>query len=457
MNDPQSKSARTVAVTVLDKADPKKTYISQSLESILKTTLEKQKTTDLVFGTIRNRSAIDLVIEKFAGCPVDRIHKKLINIIRVAVYELIYCPETVEYAIVNETVETAKIKSRKKQLSFINAVLRQLCRSIENRNADLKSSPPGKILPQSAEYGCLFKNEFLPDCQKHPAQYLSFTFSLPQWLIEQWLKQFGFEKTKQICIAGNRRPSVYIRPNPLKTTPEKLLELFSENKITADITDESMIQIKSPHSITGLPGFKEGLFTVQDPAAAKPVRALNPQQNWRILDLCAAPGTKTTQIAELTNGQAEIIATDIDKNRLLLLTENIKRLGLQNISMLDYDKIEKQTEKIGQFDCILLDVPCSNSAVLAKRAEVRYRINQNAVENLAKIQKNLLILASNLLKPGGKICYSTCSIIESENEKIIDEFLKTNPNFCCDQQQTTLPNASNFDHDGGFYAVLTSN
>ncbi len=213
----------------------------------------------------------------------------------------------------------------------------------------------------------------MPDPKTSPASYFSTTFSLPKWLVTDWLGEFEAELTRQICFASNRRPSIYIRPNTLKTKTQELAEKFRQADIDLEIVaDESMIKIKSPRAVTQLPGFEEGLFTVQDITASQAVRILQPQAGWTILDLCAAPGTKTTQLAELTGDSAKIIATDIDSDRLKKVKENTDRLGINSVKIVAYERLQKVSAEIGLFDCVLLDVPCSNTGVLAKRIEARY-------------------------------------------------------------------------------------
>ena len=449
------KNARTVAMIVLSGFDPKKTYAAPILNKLLGQTEQKQRATDLVFGTIRNTRAIDMVIAKLADCPVQRIPAKLLGIIRTAAYELIYSPQTGEHSIVNEAVENAKKIAGRKQTGFVNAVLRQLTRQIKNRQIPLSDADVKRTLPQTLSAGCEFDVDILPGPKASPADYYSKAFSLGKRLIADWLTEFGTERTRQICFGSNRRPSIYLRPNTLKTTTEDLAEKLRQADIDSEILpDELMLRIKSPRAVTKLPGFAEGLFTVQDLTASNAVRLLRPQRDWRILDLCAAPGAKTTQLAELTGDMATIIATDIDKARLEKVKENIDRLGIDSVSVVAYENLEKVAAEIGPFDAVLLDVPCSNTGVLAKRPEVRYRINPSAIAKLTKIQGELLGQAVATIKPGGKICYSTCSIQKEENSELAKEFLQKNRRLKLESELLTLPSAEGFDHDGGYAAVI---
>jgi 16S rRNA (cytosine967-C5)-methyltransferase len=513
------KSARTIAIEALNRCNPKHNYAGPILNKLLSQTDQKQRATDLVLGTIRNRRAIDTVITTFSGRPVERIPDKLLNIIQIGTYELIYSPVTGQHAIVNEAVENAKILSGKKQVGFVNAVLRQITRHIKNRQNELSKSNLRRTLYQSrinwryrgqfettsstvlswwnnwcGATGCEFDKDFLPDPESSPADYLSTVFSLPKWLVTDWLNEFDAELTRQICFASNRRPSIYLRPNGLKTTTQDLAEKFQKADVDFEIVDvkcsipdsrrvsgiekqeSSMIKIKSPRAVTQLPGFAEGLFTIQDISASQAVGMLDPQPDWTILDLCAAPGTKTTQLAEATGDSAKIIATDIDAERLEKVRENTTRLGLKSVEIVSYEKLPNS-----KFDCVLLDVPCSNTGVLAKRIEVRYRIKPQTIKELTKTQSELLNNAAAILKPHGKICYSTCSVQKEENSNLIRDFLQKNRSFELKSEKLNLPSAESRtnclssmqkehplnvldryghtsigagDHDGGYTAIL---
>ncbi|KPL22458.1 MAG: hypothetical protein AMJ75_08035 [Phycisphaerae bacterium SM1_79] len=473
------KSARAIAVEVLNRCDPTENYAGPFLDAIQHETDQRQRATDLVFGTLRNRRAIDRIIATFSGRPVKRIQHKLLNIIRVGTYELIYCPSSEQYAIVNEAVLNTKAIGSAKQAGFVNAVLRQITRHINNRQVMLAESYVDRTLPQTPVTGCQFDTSFLPDRQTRTAEYLSVVFSLPEWLVAGWLAEFGEESTRRICFASNRRPSIYLRPNPLKTTIETLVKKLRDTGVDLEVNaEDSMIRIISPQAVSKLPGFAEGEFSVQDISAAQPIRILNPQPDWTILDLCAAPGTKTTQLAEATGDSAKIIATDIDNKRLEMVRENIARLGIKSVDIVFYEKllgiddfrlpnadfqiINHKSKIENHFDCLLLDVPCSNTGVLAKRIEVRYRIKSTAIRELVGLQSNLLRTAAEMLNPGGKICYSTCSIQKIENSVVVEAFLKENQNFTLESEQLTLPRAEGFrdkascgDHDGGYVAILT--
>jgi len=446
------KSARTIAVETLNRCDPQRNYASTVLNKLLSKTDQKQRATDLVLGTIRNRYALDTVIAAFSGRLVERIPDKLLNIIRVGTCELVYSPATAQHSIVNDAVNNARALIGKKQAGFVNAVLRQITRGITNRQIDLKKSNPARTLCQGPETGCEFDRNFLPNPESSPADYLSTVFSLPGWLVSDWLSSFGAKLTRLICMASNRKPGIYIRPNSLKISVQELVEKLRLADIEIDITpQDSMIRIKRPRAITQLPGFAEGLFAVQDITASRVIKTFSPRPDWKILDLCAAPGVKTTQLAEITGDSATIIATDIDAERLKKIEENTTRLDIKSVEVVPYEQLQNS-----KFDCILLDVPCSNTGVLARRVEARHRITPDAIKKLIRTQTDLLNTAASMLNPHGIICYSTCSIQKDENSSLIKNFRQSNPNFILKSEKLTLPLAENFDCDGGYTAILTA-
>ncbi len=500
MSGGDSKSARAIAAEVLQRFDPTHAYAGPILESLLDRTQEKQRATDLVHGTIRNLHAIDAVIRQFSGRLPTRISRTLLSIIRVAVYELVYSPATPVYSIVDEAVTDAGRAGGKKQTGFVNAVLRQVARHISDRQAGLSTSDARRTLIQTPETGCVFDTDFLPDPATAEAAYLGTCFSLPPWLVTKWLDEYGPQQTRSICLACNRRPSLYVRVNPLRTTAEGLLGRFEQAGIHAELVaaggivrgegfgdgsscrghpardsragrprhgaarmaatqppDDAaqtpqMVRITGPHAVTQLPGFAEGLFTVQDLSASEAVRALEPQQGWSILDMCSAPGTKTTQLAEATRDSACITATDIDPKRLERVQENVTRLGFKSVTLVREGQIGR--EMAGSFDAILLDVPCSNTGVLARRVEARFRIRPKVIEQLAATQRDLLARATSLVRAGGRICYSTCSIQEAENQGLVRDFLARNGQCELLREERILPSAQQFDHDGAYVALL---
>jgi 16S rRNA (cytosine967-C5)-methyltransferase len=285
---------------------------------------------------------------------------------------------------------------------------------------------------------------------------LSEAFSLGGWLVEGWINSFGVKDATQACFGSNRRPSVYIRPNPLKIDGTELFKKFQAEQIECEmVVDNGLaIQTRGGRPVEKLPGYAEGLFSVQDITASKAVRMLSPQPGWRVLDMCAAPGGKTIQLAQAMDDVGEIYATDIDAARLKVVTANIARMGIKSAKVVPYGDVQQITAHVGLFDAVLLDVPCSNTGTMARRCEVRYRIGSKLVASLTSVQGRLLATAADYVKAGGQICYSTCSIQDAENELVIAAFLKARGDFLLVEEKLTIPSAGTIDRDGGYVAVL---
>jgi 16S rRNA (cytosine967-C5)-methyltransferase len=455
-------SPRQAAWGVLNHFDAAKHNSAELIEELGVKTPNRAALVDITFGVIRNLTFIDGLIAQNAVQSIKNIPKKLLNCLRIAAYELVFTGQA-DYAIVNEAVNLAKKIGSKKAGGFVNAILRKICGSIENKSANLSKADARKTLPLAPVVGCEFNIEVLPDVNVRKAEYLSCAFSLPLWLAEQWLEDFGFEKTKNICFASNRRPSVYARPNRLKLTAEELLNILKEQDIDCTLVEQyKMVKLNKPGNITELESFKAGLFTIQDITSSSVVPLLNPQPGWKVLDICAAPGTKTTQIAELMGDKGFVIATDKDISRLPKISENVQRLGVTSVKVLSYDDFLKEVGQLASADAVLLDVPCSNTGVLAKRPEVRLRINKKQIEELAKIQIGLLRQACSLVKKGGRICYSTCSILKQENSEVVNDFISEKGEFVLEQERLFLPSVygepgkatDTYDCDGGYAAIV---
>jgi 16S rRNA (cytosine967-C5)-methyltransferase len=446
-------SPRRAAWEVLSNFNVAERNCAELVDKIGGKTQNRAGLVDITFGVIRNSVFIDYLISLVSVKPRSNIPAKILNCLRIAVYELVFTSQA-DYAIVNEAVNLAKSIGSKKGAGFVNAVMRKVTATIKNKNADLSKADLRKTLPLSPSVGCEFNIDILPDADKQKGEYLSCCFSLPLWLIEQWLGQFSFEQTKNICFASNRRPSVYARPNNLKITAEKLFETLKSEEIECDFAEQyKMVRINKPGNIAELESFKAGLFTIQDITSSSVVKLLNPQPGWKIFDICAAPGTKTTQIAELTGDKGVIIATDKDDSRLYKIGENVQRLGITSVKISAYDDFLKEADKACA-DAVLIDVPCSNTGVLAKRPEVRLRLDKNKIDQITKTQIELLELASSLVKKDGKICYSTCSILNQENSDVVKNFIGKKGEFTIEQEKLTLPSAGTYDFDGGYTVVL---
>ncbi|MFC1761929.1 RsmB/NOP family class I SAM-dependent RNA methyltransferase [Planctomycetota bacterium] len=447
-------SARQIAVRVLFQLNPQRQFAAALLIPYMARTSERQRCTDLINGVLRWRDALDTVITQIGGRTLRSIQKQLLSVLRVAVYELTQCPSVPEHAIVHEAVEIAKQFGGQRPAGFVNAVLRSIMRELESRQAPLSETNPRCVVVQDDQQGCFFRSPLWPDPASATGDYLSRCFSLPRWLVTAWIDAYEAKQVQQICLASNRRPSVYLRPNPLHISPADFLEALVQAERQVQANETGAIRLIGGGGIDSLPGYHQGWFSVQDTTAALAVHLLCPQPRERILDLCAAPGGKTTQMAEVTDDQAVIVATDISATRLQRVKVNTERLGVHSVEILPYDQLATHAGVVGGFDAILLDVPCSNTGVLAKRVEVRYRLRTDDVELLVTQQQKLLEQAVTWLRPGGRICYSTCSIQPQENEEQVKRFCAAHPEFHCQEEQNTLPCVGSEGRDGGYAAIL---
>jgi 16S rRNA (cytosine967-C5)-methyltransferase len=449
-----SDNYRYAAWLVLTNFKPHKHNVAELIEKYTAKVRNRAAVVEVTFGVIRNLTFIDGLITQVSSQTKDRISEKILNCLRIAVYELVFSSQA-GYAAVNEAVNLSNKVGSKKAAGFANAVLRKISAHIKNRFADLKNSDPCKTVPLTSAFGCQFDINVLPDPDRSKAEYLSIAFSLPLWLIEQWLMQFGYEETLNICFASNRRPSVYARANQMKLTPEKLFKILKSQNIDCEFVEQyKMVRLNKSGNIAELKAFKEGLFTIQDITSSRVVPLLNPQPDWKIFDICAAPGTKTTQIAELIDDKGLIIATDKDNARLAMLNENITRLGITSVTAMDYETFFKSPSHLSSADAVLLDVPCSNTAVLARRPEVRYRLNTKVLDSLTKTQTELLKSAAAFVTKGGRICYSTCSILNQENSDVVNTFIRHQPVFSLEEENLVLPSIGTYDFDGGYAAII---
>lgn len=446
------RSARSLAYHIVRRFDPQRSHVTEALARELSRTDDRQRCTDLVLGTLRHRQTIDHLLATLAGRPVPRISPQLLCVLRVAVYELCYCPQTPQYALVNEAVEDTKRRAGRKQVAFVNGVLRQIGRQIRDRQALISQTDPQTLLVTGPTHGCAFDRPLLPHPGEDPQGYLSTGFSLPDWLVQSWLDAYGFETTRDLCVASNRRPATTLRVNPLQTTDAEFWESLVQYGLNPTLCEPGLIQVRGSGNVTEIPGFAQGHFSIQDRAAYQVVNLMQPAADETLLDYCAAPGGKTTHLAEYTRDRARIYATDKESKRLQRVKENADRLRLKSVITLPWEAAADSAP----YDAVLLDVPCSNTGVLAKRVEVRYRLSAQGCVHLQETQLELLCRAADLITEKGLICYSTCSIQADENDRLIQRFLEKDRRFQLARESLMLPSAGEPDQDGGYVAILGS-
>ena len=299
-------------------------------------------------------------------------------------------------------------------------------------------------------------------------------FSHPEWLVEKWRARFGDDQNSRLLEWNNTPPKTFARVNALKAgsarcadrTPQRgvptkmenagdLLARWREEDVDYDfvrrdwLEENLAFELKSHPSLNSLASFRDGWFYVQDPGTLLAVTELSPQPGETILDLCAAPGGKTTFIAQLMRNEGKIVACDVSEDRLKLLRENCGRLGVTCVETILSSAFSLQPSV---FDRILVDSPCSNTGVLRRRVDLRWRITPAEISRLQQTQQELLALAATKLKSGGVLVYSTCSLEPEENAGVVKEFLAAHPNFKLEAERELLPFADNV--DGAYVARL---
>ncbi len=389
---------------------------------------DEARATELVYSTIRRRLTLDWIIEKFSGVPVTRIQPRLLDVLRLGVLQLVFMESVPDYAAVDESVKLASAAVGRKAAGFANSVLRKV--------ASRASSIP------------------FPDRNEDLAEHISVVHSHPRWLVRRWLEHYGEENTLSICTANNAPPPITARVNLLKTNREGLVEsLMGEGvDVVAPEEDEAIEILRSPRRLSELESFREGLFYLQDVSTMIPAKLLAPVAGETVLDLCSAPGGKATHMAELMGNRGLIVACDIAELKMSLLQENIERLGTTIVRPLVADGERIEAVFLPEFDRILIDAPCSNTGVLRRRVEARWRLKQHDLKRLQKMQRALLRSASKVLKRGGVLVYSTCSIEPEEGRGVVEAFLEEEPGFGLEKEREFLPRADG--GDGGYVARL---
>ena len=383
---------------------------------------------ELTSGCVRWRRLLDWLIQ----CATDGREQKpaVQEILRLGLYQIFFLNRIPDHAIANESVRLAKANQSVGQAGFINAIVRRFLREKENRFREIAG-----LQEDRPALG-----------QSHP-----------DWLFENWEQRWGREKAIRLLEWNNQPAPTYARLNRLKTDPETLAKCWENENVEASVFNcdwapsDTVYRLRNHPPIVSLQSFREGLFYIQDPSTLLAVDLLSPQPGQAILDLCAAPGGKTSLIAERMKNQGQLAAVDQNESRLVLLQENCDRLGITCASLAQAEKVvADQTQK---FDCVLVDVPCSNTGVMRRRLDLRWRINPDETRYLIDTQLQLLKQASEATQADGKCVYSTCSIEPEENELLIKRFLQENPEWQLEAERALHPTEN---HTDGAYAALLS-
>ena len=392
--------------------------------------LDRHLCQELSYGIVRWQATLDWLIARKTAAREQK--PMLRNLLRMGLYQIFWLDRIPGHAAVNETVELARQSGFHSQAGFVNAVLRNYLREFDATKlllAGLKTEQP----------------------------YLG--YSHPEWLVTRWHTRWGADQTARLMEWNNTPPKAFARVNTLKADPGKLLAQWREEDVEYDFVrrdwlDENLVfELKSHPPLGRLPSFQQGLFYVQDPSTLLAARELDPQPGEHVLDLCAAPGGKLTYIAQLMRNEGRLMAHDTATERLKLIEQNCARLGVTCVQTALPSTLAPQVSP--PFDRILIDAPCSNTGVMRRRVDLRWRIRLEEIGRLQATQRGLLRQAAPLLKPGGTLVYSTCSLEPEENGQVVDEFLSEHAAFKLERTRELLPFVEGV--DGTYVARMLKN
>ena len=370
--------------------------------------------TELFYGCLRQKLTLDFLVAQLANVPPQPV---VANILHLGLYQL-FLLKTPAHAAVNETVALAKTQAHTSEAKFVNAILRRAEREHDALQARL-------------------------DATRETAPWIY--NSHPQWLWERWMTRLGRESAAAICEWNNQPPPLYIRINTLKTSTKPA-------DINAEPTTHPLCwRVVNASGLFQGNSFTSGEFYVQDPSTLIAVDVLDPPPGESVLDMCAAPGGKTTYLAQKMQNRGRIIAADLSSSRLALVGENCRRLGVTIVATLACEGTHLDRCLRGeQFDRVLVDAPCSNTGVLRRRADLRWRIEESEIRRLATLQEKLLASAAPFTKPQGVLVYSTCSLEEEENQRVVERFGRSHPEFALEATRSIFPPRDGV--DGAFVA-----
>lgn len=400
---------RGTAIKILNRIERTDSYLDKLLDSELKSKdiadIDKSLLAEIVHGVLRWQGRLDWILNGFTHGNFSKSEVNVRNALRVALYQILFLNHVPQYAAVYEAVEFIKRIRGEKFAGFVNAVLRNIIRTLD-----------------AIHY---------PNPDEESVQYLAVYYSHPVWMIKRWLTRFSKEELEKLLIANNEIPGLTLRINKLKIKPPEFLSLLDKQSVTYQGSSfiDYFIKVKSLSGISQLNIFQSGYFTIQDESAALPVLLLDPRPGERVIDMCAAPGGKTTFIAELMQNQGEILSVDKYESKLNMIKISCERLGIQNVKLLVSDATQLDSSLA---DKVLVDAPCSGLGTLRKKPDIKWKREAEDIPRLTKQQMILLENGARLVKPGGVLVYSTCTTEPEENGLLVKSFLAQHPEFIVD-------------------------
>lgn len=385
--------------------------------------LEKQERafiTRVAEGTIQTAVELDYIINQFSKVKVNKMKPVIRNLLRMSVYQLKYMDSVPDSAACNEAVKLARKKGFSSLSGFVNGVLRSVSRGLD-----------------TVSY---------PDKEKQPKEYLSVTYSMPEWITEKWLHDYGYEKTEEIFSAFAKEAPITIRTNLAKVTPAELKKRLEEEGVTVKaVAIETEPQLDYAFMISGfdylngLDSFQEGLFYVQDISSMMVSEWAAPKADDYVIDVCAAPGGKSTHLAEKLNGTGMVEARDLTEYKVGLIEENILRHACTNMKAVQMDATVYDEASKEKADIVVADLPCSGLGVMRKKSDIKYKMTPDKMASLVALQRQMLHTVCGYVKPQGTLLYSTCTINRSENEENVAWFLTEHPEFKLEKMEQMLP------------------
>lgn len=408
---------RDAAVQVLVAVREHGAYANIALAEILKKNdfdeQERRFLTELIYGAVKAGESLDWIIRCYANRPIEKMPPYIRAILRLGIFQLFFLDRIPPSAVCNEATELTKKYGHMGTAKFVNAVLRSAAREPE------RAHMPGS----------------------NSVEYLAFRFQHPEWLIHRWLEAFGREETEKLCAFDNAPAVLSLRTNRLRIDREKLLELLRNEGAKAYLSEWAPEGILcTEHNALGeSEALQKGYFQIQDESSMQVTYVLDPKPGDFVIDMCSAPGGKTTHIAERMNNQGKILALDIYDAKLSRIRDNAKRLGISIIQTKCLDAREIGEQYFEQADCVLADVPCSGLGVLRRRPDARWRKSEKDINKLPFLQKEILESAARTVRPGGVVVYSTCTIEPRENEEVVHDFLEKHGDFHLETTGAYLP------------------
>lgn len=400
-------NARSAALSALMHVDVNEGYsnlvLDKTLAALALDPRDKALAAAIFYGVLERRITLDYVISCFSSTPLKKLSPVVLEVLRMGAYQILYMEKIPKSAAVNESVTLAKENHAAKASGFINAVLRSLLRQ-----------------PEKAA---------LPDEKTRPLLFLSVKYSFPEWLISLWQKSYGAECTLSLLESCMNRPPVFARVNNTRISEENLLERLPCEGIAAKAVPwlENAVELENTGSVSASKAFQEGLFHIQDLSSQLCSAVLNPFPGCRVIDVCSAPGGKAFTLAEIMENRGELLAFDQYRGKVGLIRQGAQRLGLSAVQAEVRDALNPK-ETLAPADRVLCDAPCSGLGIIRRKPEIRYK-NPSVLDSLPDLQYRILCKSSELVKSGGILVYSTCTLNPKENGEVAAEFLKNNSKF----------------------------